>query len=136
MSPVEETLADLWATGTSGTHPLAHVRTSLEASGVIPAAAVKTAAAGSAVAVGGLVTHRQRPPTAGGVVFMNLEDETGMVNVICPPRVWERHCRIALGTAALLVHGRVDRQDGATSLIAARLRRLSVSAGARSRDFR
>ena len=56
----------------------------------------------------GLVTHRQRPPTAGGVVFLSLEDETGMVNVICPPQVWERHRRVTVAPA-LLVHGRVER---------------------------
>ncbi|MGE5287109.1 MAG: error-prone DNA polymerase [Micromonosporaceae bacterium] len=175
MTPVEETLADLWATGASGTHPIAHIRKALEEKGALSTAALKamalktaasrTAGPGNAepgnvepgnaepgnaapgitrshtqVMCGGLVTHRQRPPTAGGVVFINLEDETGMVNVICPPAVWARYRRIALDTAALLVHGRVEFNDGALNLIAAHLERLRVAAMAglrsASRDFR
>ncbi len=140
MTPVEETLADLWATGTSGTHPIAHIRPALAGRGVIPAGALKTTAPGSNVRCGGLVTHRQRPPTAGGVVFINLEDETGMVNVICPPAVWARYRRSALGAAALLVHGRIESNEGAINLVAARIERLRVAAIAKgsvvSRDFR
>ena len=61
----------------------------------------------------GLVTHRQRPSTARGVVFLSLEDETGMVNVICLPPVWERHQPAATVAPALLVRGRVERTGGA-----------------------
>jgi error-prone DNA polymerase len=86
--------------------------------------------------VGGLVTHRQRPETAGGVVFMSLEDETGMANVICPPHVWARYRRIGAESGALLVHGRVERTGGATNLVASRLQRLRVAAAPPSRDFR
>jgi error-prone DNA polymerase len=142
MTAVEETLADLWATGTSGTHPIEHIRPALAERGVLPAAALKTTRPDSYVVCGGLVTHRQRPPTAGGVVFLNLEDETGMVNVICPPGVWERHRRVAVDAAALLVSGHLERHDGATNLVATRLRRLRVATlargrgGHRSRDFR
>ena len=140
MTPVEETLADLWATGTSGTHPIAHIRPTLQEWGATPAATLKIIEPPSTVICGGLVTHRQRPPTAGGVVFINLEDETGMVNVICPPAVWARDRRTALDTAALLVHGRLERADGAVNLIADRLARLRVAATAgvrlASRDFR
>jgi len=77
--------------------------------------------------VAGLVTHRQRPPTARGTVFLSLEDETGMLNVICPPPVWERHKRIAAAAPALLVRGRIERAGGAVSLVAAALRPLSVT---------
>ena len=92
--------------------------------------------AGSAVTVGGLVTHRQQPGTARGVVFLSLEDETGMANVICPPDVWQRYRKIGVDASALLVSGRVERLDGAVSLLATGLRRLRVVAAARSRDFR
>jgi len=88
------------------------------------------------VAVAGLVTHRQRPPTARGVVFLSLEDETGMVNVICPPPVWERHQPAATVAPALLVHGRIERTGGAVNLVAAALRPLRVAAAIASRDFR
>ena len=96
MTPAEETLADLWATGTYGTHPVAHIRAALDARQVLTAAAIRSDRRrrdGAVVAVAGLVTHRQQPATARGVVFLSLEDETGMVNVICPPPVWERHRR-------------------------------------------
>ena len=136
MTPTEETLADLWATSTYGTHPVAHIRAALHARQVLPAAAVKSVRAGSDVAVAGLVTHRQRPPTARGVVFLSLEDETGMVNVICPPQVWARHQRMATVAPALLVQGRVERSGGAVNLIADALRPLRVAAAVASRDFR
>ena len=136
MTPAEETVADLWATGVFGTHPLRHIRPLLEDQGVATMAALATAPAGGAVVVGGLVTHRQRPPTAGGVVFLSLEDETGMANVICPPQVWERYRRVGAESGALLISGRVERTEGATNLVATRLRRLRVAAAPPSRDFR
>jgi error-prone DNA polymerase len=136
MTAAEETFADLWATGTFGTHPVAHIRERLAERGVIGAAELKTARAGATVVVAGLVTHRQQPGTARGVVFLSLEDETGMANVICPPPVWERHRRVAIDASALLVHGRVERQEGAVSLLATRLQRLPVVAASHSRDFR
>src|SRR5690348_2270777 len=152
MTPAEETLADLWATSTYGTHPVAHVRPALRARRVLTAAEARAAADGAEVAVAGLVTHRQRPPTARGVVFLSLEDETGMVNVICPPHVWERHRHVAVAAPALVVGGRIERTGaagraggaggagGAPNLLAAILRPLRVAASrtgaAASRDFR
>src|SRR6266700_6543454 len=141
MTPAEETLADLWATSTYGTHPVAHVRAALGARQVLTAAALKSARDGIDVTVAGLVTHRQRPPTARGVVFISLEDETGMVNVICPPQVWERHQSAATAAPALLVRGRVERTGGAVNLVADALRPLKVAASltggaVASRDFR
>jgi error-prone DNA polymerase len=136
MTAAEETFADLWATGTYGTHPVEHIRPGLAARGVIEAAGLRAARPGAVVAVAGLVTHRQQPGTARGVVFLSLEDETGMVNVICPPGVWERHRRLAMEASALVVTGVVESMDGAASLLATRLRRLRVVAAARSRDFR
>jgi error-prone DNA polymerase len=136
MSAAEETFADLWATGTYGTHPIEHIRPGLAERGVIVASELRAARPGANVTVAGLVTHRQQPGTARGVVFLSLEDETGMVNIICPPAVWERHRRVALDASALVVLGRVERLDGAVSLLAHRLRRLRVVAAARSRDFR
>ena len=88
-------------------------------------------AADSAVAVAGLVTHRQRPPTARGVVFLSLEDETGMLNVICPPHVWARHRQTATTAPALLIYGRIERTGGAVNLVATALRPLRVALAAR-----
>jgi error-prone DNA polymerase len=136
MTAAEETFADLWATGTYGTHPIEHIRDLLTDRGALPAAQLTTAANGRNVIVGGLVTHRQQPGTARGVVFLSLEDETGMANIICPPNVWQRFRKIGVDANALLIHGRVERLDGAVSLLATRLERLRVVAAARSRDFR
>ena len=142
MTPAEETLADVWATGTYSTHPVAHIRAELAARQVLTASSARSpemdTAADSSVAVAGLVTHRQQPSTARGVVFLSLEDETGMLNVICPPHVWARHRRIAATAPALLVYGRIERTGGAVNLVATALRplRVAVAAGFASRDFR
>jgi error-prone DNA polymerase len=136
MTAAEETFADLWATGTYGTHPIEHIRAMLTERGVLPAERLAAAENGRTVIVGGLVTHRQQPGTARGVVFLSLEDETGMANIICPPNVWQRFRKIGVDANALLIHGRVERLDGAVSLLATRLERLRVVAAARSRDFR
>jgi error-prone DNA polymerase len=73
------------------------------------------------------------------VVFVNLEDETGMVNVIVPIAIWERHKQIALTAPALLVRGKVEKADGALNVLAVKLEPLAPftgAAGLRSRDFR
>ncbi|WP_308104348.1 error-prone DNA polymerase [Actinocorallia sp. API 0066] len=135
MSVVEETLADLWSTGISAVHPMAHVRPLLEEYRALTAVALRTARDASNVVVGGLVTHRQRPPTAGGVVFLSLEDETGTTNVICPAPVWDRHRAVGLSAQGLLVNGRLERREGVVHVHATRLRRLPVPGKVRSRDF-
>jgi error-prone DNA polymerase len=137
MTAAEVTFADMWATGTyGGTHPIAHIREHLAQRDVVPAADLRTANSGAVITVGGLVTHRQQPGTARGVVFLSLEDETGMANVICPPAVWQKHRKVGIEANALLVTGRVERLDDAVSLLATGLRKLRVVAAARSRDFR
>ena len=130
-------MADLWATGLSGdSFPTQFVRDQLDAIGVVTAAGLAAVPAGRMVLVGGLVTHRQRPSTAKGVTFVNLEDETGLVNVICSPAVWARHRRVARTARALLVRGRLERAEGVTNVIAAELRPLDLAVPTRSRDFR
>jgi error-prone DNA polymerase len=142
MTPAEETFADLWATGTYGVHPVAHIRAALDARRVLTAAAARHASPGPDVyvAVAGLVTHRQQPPTARGVVFLSLEDETGMLNVICPPHVRARHRRMATTAPALVIYGRLEHAGGAVNLVATALRplRLHSVTGVRvpTRDFR
>jgi error-prone DNA polymerase len=88
------------------------------------------------VRVGGIVTHRQRPATARGVTFLNLEDETGMLNVTCTPGLWHRYRKIARTSPALLVRGMLERADGVVNLNADRLTPLSVPIRSASRDFR
>lgn len=145
MDVVETTMADLWATGiTPETHPVALLREPLRAAGIRSVAETLTVEAGRRVHVAGLVTHRQRPGTAGGVTFLNLEDETGMLNVICTVGVWRRHRQVAAGSAGMVIRGVLERQDGVTNLVADRLAPLeevhpsagqALRARHRSRDF-
>jgi error-prone DNA polymerase len=135
MTAIEETLADLWASGTSGTHPIVHVRPGLDELGVVPSGRLRDVPGETNVLVAGLVTHRQRPPTAGGIVFVSLEDETGITNVVCRPEVWARHRAVALDAQALLVTGRMERTDGVINVLATRLRRLPVPGRVRARNF-
>ncbi len=128
---------DLWATGISvDDHPVAHLRTALDERGVLPSAALRTHESGRRVEVAGLVTHRQRPGTASGMTFMNLEDEHGWVNVICSVGVWKRYRRVARESPALLVRGILERSDeGVTNLLADAFEPLSAGVLHRSRDF-
>jgi error-prone DNA polymerase len=140
MTEAELTIADVWATGLSpDSHPIEHLRDRLDAEGAIRIADLSPVADGTRVRVGGLVTHRQRPATAGGVTFLNLEDETGMLNVVCSPGLWTRYRAVAMGGAALLVRGRLERTNDTPSvlnLLADRLDRLTLRVEVRSRDFR
>lgn len=134
-----ETLAaDLWATGISTTdHPLAHYRPALDARGVLTSRALRTHESGRRVEVAGLVTHRQRPATASGITFLNLEDEHGLVNVICSVGVWNRHRRVVRESPALIVRGMLERSvEGVTNLLADSFEDLRVGVSHRSRDFR
>jgi error-prone DNA polymerase len=137
MSPREQAGADLWATGIApGGHPTRFVRAELDRLGVVPAARLRQVAAGTRVLVGGVVTHRQRPATAGGTTFINLEDETGLVNVVCSKGCWAHHRRVARSAPALLVRGRLERAEGVVNVVAETLEPLPLSAGVRARDFR
>jgi len=137
MSQEEEVVADAFATGiTPEVVPIELIRGNLVASGVLTVADTLTAPAGQHVAVGGAVTHRQRPGTAGGVTFLSLEDETGLLNVVCSPSLWEKHRQVARRARAMVIRGRVERADGATNLIAEHLSALSLPVETRSRDFR
>ncbi|UPK77180.1 error-prone DNA polymerase [Nocardioidaceae bacterium SCSIO 66511] len=132
----EQTMADLWATGISPTdHPIEHVRTDLADRGVLPIGELGSVEAGSRIRVGGVVTHRQRPATAGGVTFLNLEDETGMLNVICTQGLWTRYRRVGRESSALVVRGTLERNEGTTNLLADRLEHLPIAAKVKSRDF-
>jgi len=111
-------------------------RPELRARGVIEAGMLAIAASGERVVVGGVVTHRQQPESAHGAVFLNLEDETGMVNAICSPGAWLRWRAIARSTPALLVRGRVDRAQGAVTLVVERVDPLDLVATPPARDFR
>jgi error-prone DNA polymerase len=112
------------------------VRERLGELGVVTAEQLRRIGAGEKVLVGGVVTHRQRPATAQGTTFINLEDETGFANVVVSKGCWARHRRVARGAPALLVRGRVERQGEVVNVIAERLDPLPLGAPTSSRDFR
>tara|TARA_B100001964_G_scaffold106152_1_gene118592 strand:- start:1419 stop:4556 length:3138 start_codon:yes stop_codon:yes gene_type:complete len=140
LSEPDTARADLWATGVSPDgHPTRFVRERLAAEGVLTAADLASVADRQRVVVAGVVTHRQRPPTAGGVTFVNLEDETGLVNVIVSKGCWAHHREVAVGAVALLVKGRAEVADDAgrvVNVVAEHLETLSLASPGRARDFR
>src|SRR5699024_11719672 len=83
-------------------------------------AQVPGAGDGTRTWVAGVVTHRQRPGTAAGVTFLSLEDETGILNVICSAGLWQRYRKVVRSSAALVVRGTVESADGVTNLMADR----------------
>ncbi|MBA2609193.1 MAG: error-prone DNA polymerase, partial [Actinobacteria bacterium] len=139
MTAVETTAADLWATGVSpDSHALAHIRPALEARGAVRASDLRHVADRTKVWVGGVVTHRQRPATAGGTIFLNLEDETGLINVVCSLGVWNRYRRAARASSALLIRGVVESASNVINLRAEKIEALSLTVATvpASRDFR
>jgi error-prone DNA polymerase len=139
MDERETAMADLWATGVAPDgHPTRFLRARLDALGVTTAAGLPAVEHGGRVRVAGVVTHRQRPATAGGTMFVNLEDETGLVNVVVSQGCYARHRRVARAAPALVVRGRLERGDGdVLNVVAERLEPLDGAVGAlRSRDFR
>jgi error-prone DNA polymerase len=137
LEPLEVARADLWATGVSPEgHPTRFVRDLLDGMGVVRSDGLVERPHGSRVTVAGVVTHRQRPATAGGTTFVNLEDEAGLLNIVVSKGCWAHHRRVVRTAPALLVRGRLERVDGVTNVIAERIRALPIKAEVRSRDFR
>ncbi len=146
MSPVELTLADLWSTQISpDDHPVGHLRPVLEEQGIVPISALGPGDDGRRLRVAGLVTHRQRPGTAGGITFLNLEDETGMLNIVCAEPMWRTFRRVGRNVNAMVIRGRVEHSEGVTNLVADKLEPLGAAVPATrsslptrhsSRDFR
>jgi error-prone DNA polymerase len=128
---------DLWALGLAPeATAMSLARASLDAKGVLPASALAGAEA-LRVTIAGVVTHRQHPETANGAVFVNLEDETGHVNVIFSKGAWARWRHVAGSAPALVVRGRLERAQGALGVTAEHVTVLDLGAPtARSRDFR
>jgi len=137
MDEPEQLMADLWATGvTRDSYPTALIRDRLDALGVVPANRLREFDNRTRVTVGGIVTHRQRPATARGVTFINLEDETGMVIIICDPEVWSRNRRVARESGGLVIRGMLERADGVVNILAERIERLPLGLRSTARNFR
>jgi error-prone DNA polymerase len=130
-------LADYASTGLSITlHPLLLMRKNLNGQGVIPNMELGGCRNGQPVRIAGLVSCRQSPSTASGVVFMTLEDETALANVIVWPRVLKAQRMLALHSAMLGVQGRLQRQGEVISVLVEYFWPLKQSITIGSRDFR
>ncbi|MEE7446855.1 error-prone DNA polymerase [Methylobacterium radiotolerans] len=130
LAPSEAVAEDYSATGLSlQGHPVAFFRGRLARIGAIPARAHldPSLPQGARVTVAGLVLIRQRPGTAKGVVFLTLEDETGIANVIVWKAVFEANRRIAMQARFLAVRGRIQRADGVVHLVAEGFRDLTAA---------
>jgi error-prone DNA polymerase len=136
-SEFERVADDLWSMGlTPDATAMALAREQLEARGIVPAHALAGVEA-ARVTVAGVVTHRQHPETARGAVFINLEDETGHVNVVFSRGAWARWRSVARTAPALVVRGRLERGQGTCSLVAEHVEALTLFAPTpSSRDFR
>jgi error-prone DNA polymerase len=139
LEPMEETAFDFWGTGvTTGVQPIAHFRAQLDACRALPAARLAAMPNHLVCKVGGMVITRQRPGTAKGFVFLTLEDETGLVNVIVNPSAYERNRRTIRTATALVVEGVLQKEQGCIDVLAKRFWALETHdaiLGVRPRNF-
>jgi error-prone DNA polymerase len=110
------------------------MREELTAREVVTAVSLASSSA-RRVTVAGVVTHRQRPETARGAVFLNLEDETGHVNVVFSKGAWIRWREMADGSPALIIRGTLERGQGTVNITAEFVEPLQIGAATPSRDW-
>jgi error-prone DNA polymerase len=119
MSPAQHVAEDYRTTHLSlKAHPVSFFRKALDRMGVVPAARLKTLRDRRRLSVGGLVLVRQRPGTAKGVVFLTLEDETGIANIVVWQSAFEANRRLVMGASFLVVHGQLQREGEVIHLVA------------------
>jgi error-prone DNA polymerase len=139
ISPKTETAFDLWSTGVSPERQaIAHFRAALDAQRVISAAGLRDAPRNLICRVGGMVITRQRPGTAKGFVFLTLEDETGLVNVIVRPDIYERYRRTIRTADTLIIEGKIQKESGCIDVIARHVWAFDgegITDGVRSHNF-
>jgi len=136
MNDDERLQADYAGTGlTIGPHPMALRRDEMALRGVLRASDLPRARDGRRVRVAGMVITRQRPGTAKGFVFLTLEDETGVANVIVRPDLFDRERLAVVRQPFLLVEGVLQHQDGVLSVRAERLQGINVGASIDAHDF-
>jgi error-prone DNA polymerase len=136
MSDEERLIADFRGAGlTVGRHPMARRREELAAHGVWRAVELKGLPDGRQVRVAGCVIVRQRPGTAKGFVFLSLEDETGIANIIVEPDLFQRERQTLVSASFLIVEGVLQNQDHVTSVKARHVSPLSAGAAPQSHDF-
>ena len=139
MQPIEEVYADYQTIGLSlRAHPVSFVREQLNRMRVTTAAQLKLERDQKFVRVAGLVLLRQRPSTAKGITFVTLEDETGSMNLVLRPDVWDRHYTLARTSNAWLVSGVLENREGVVHVVVGTLADLSKQVQGltlKSRDF-
>ena len=136
MNTEERLWADYRGSGlTIGRHPMAHRRAELDKLGVTRAVDLPNIPNGKFIRIGGAIIVRQRPGTAKGFVFLSMEDETGIMNVIIDPPTFDRHKVEVLANTFLIVEGVSQNQDGVISVKAARIKPMREGAAASSHNF-
>jgi error-prone DNA polymerase len=129
MSESERLVADYAGTGlTVGRHPMALRRDELAMRGVLRAIDLRSERNGRRVRVAGMVITRQRPGTAKGFVFLTLEDETGIANIIVRPDLFARDRLVVVEEKFLLVDGILQHQDGVISVRAESVQAMTHAA--------
>jgi error-prone DNA polymerase len=137
MRPGEHVVADYAATSLSlKRHPVAFLRQRLAARGIVPTEALGRTRDGRRVTVAGLVLVRQRPGTAKGTIFLTIEDETGVANIIVWRDQFEAYRRIVMGGSLVAVQGRLQREGIVMHVVAEHLIDLSAELGELDRDSR
>jgi error-prone DNA polymerase len=128
MNTEQRLIADYTGTGlTVGRHPMHYRRPELRRDNILSARELRTRMDGEFVRTAGCVIARQRPGTAKGFIFLSMEDETGIANVIVTPDVYERNRLLVTRSKFLMVEGLLQNQDGVVHVKAARLATLSVN---------
>jgi error-prone DNA polymerase len=137
MSDEERLAADFSGTGlTTGPHPMAYHRAALRSDGILSAAELERCTNHRPVSIAGCVIARQRPGTAKGFVFLSVEDETGIANVIIQPDVFEANRLVVTRSRILRIDGLLQLQDGVIHVKAREIIPLDISrAEVRSHDF-
>jgi error-prone DNA polymerase len=121
---------------TTGPHPMAYHREALRQEGILSAEELMQKRSNQPVRIAGCVIARQRPGTAKGFVFLSLEDETGIANIILAPDVFEQNRIVVTRNRFLLIVGQLQNQDGVVHVKAERIITLDItSADIRSHDF-
>lgn len=137
MTPAEETMADYGTVQlTLGPHPMSYYREQLEKKGVTPAGRLDALPNGARVRTAGSVIVRQRPGTAKGLLFLTLEDETGMSQAVVSPDLLQQHRRLIVGSPGLLVEGILQKRDGTISVKGEKFWSLKELVAVPSHDFR
>jgi error-prone DNA polymerase len=137
MNTEERIIADYAGIGlTVGKHPMHYRRPALRSEGILSAMDLRNCKDGQYVRMAGCVIARQRPRTAKGFIFLSMEDETGIANVIITPDLFERERLLITTSKFILVEGPLQNQDGVIHIKATRLQNLAVyKLEMRSHDF-